>query len=263
MKLLTDALEYRLLDLSFARLDEMNRGKVLYTACGERFSSFQQVSDYVLDQGHMLTTAEHCPLRFIWGNAAMGLCDHFPGMPCVYFIVLRDPLSRALSDYTYFCLDGAENMKKWTKEMVLKGECNVGVLQWFRSMRTSPYFYLERLTRSCDANCGVQTAINNLFHPCVRYLLLDRFSDGLGRLKETFHPVFDYAIDSYFTAPKRVNRRGHGVNRAKLKTRVVSNSTLAKLKEWLREDYLIYDEAVKRYEEQWNRPIESCNQFRF
>ena len=239
----------------------MNRGKIMHTACGERFSTFDDAAKYLLDEGQPLSSAHDCPLRFVWGNAAMGLCDHFPGMPCVYFTVLRDPLSRALSDYFYFCVDGAEGRKKWTPEMLARGECNMNPLQWFTSMRTSPFFYQERLTRSCDANCGVQAALENLMHPCVRYILLESFTDGLKRLQKAFSPAFDEAIDSFLRMPKRVNKRGHGSNRAKLKTRVISNSTLEKLKDWLREDYIIYDEAVRRYEEQWERPIESCNEF--
>jgi hypothetical protein len=239
----------------------MNRGKIMHSACGERFSTFDEAGDFLLNEGHPLSAAQECPLRFVWGNSAMGLCDHFPGMPCVYFIVLRDPLSRAMSDYFYFCVDGAEGKKKWTEDMITRGECNLNPLQWFKSMRTSPFFFQERLTRSCDPNCGVRAALTNLFHPCVRYILVEKFADGLRRLKEAFAPAFDDAIDSYLESPRRVNRRGHGSNRAKLKTRIISNSTMDRLKEWLREDYIIYDEAVRRYEEQWNRPLESCNDF--
>jgi hypothetical protein len=245
-----------------------NRGGIMYSQCGERFSSFEDVNDFVLDQGYSLSSARECPLRFIWGNSGMGLCDHFPGRPCVYFISLRDPLSRALSDYYYFCVDGAEGRKKWTREMIEKGECNVGPLQWFQSMRTSPYFFVERLTRGCDAGCGAQAALANLFHPCVRYILVEKFADGLHQLRRHFYPAFSQAIEDYLHHPMKINRRGHGQMRSKLKTREISNSTLETLRQWMADDYVVYNEAVRRYEEQWSKPLASCNakvtsQFRF
>ena len=101
----------------------------------------------------------------------------------------------------------------------------------------------------------------NLFHPCMRYIFVEKFADGMRRLKDAFGSAFASAVDSYLNAPKRVNRRGHGMSRTKIKTRVITNATIAKLREWLQEDYVIYDEALKRYEEQWNRPITSCNSF--
>lgn len=253
--------------LEYTPLNDFIRGKVMYSQCGRNFATVEAMNDYILYENQTAPVSiqkgpNNCPLRFVWGNAAMGLCDHFPGMPCVYFTTLRDPLSRALSDYFYFCVDGSEGRKKWTEDMIAKGECNVGPLAWFRQQRTSPLFYQERLTRSCDAKCGVEASLRNLFHPCVRYLVVEKFNDGLERLKQAFSGVFDRAIDEFLQTPsKRINRRGHGVFKLKLKTRVISNSTLDTLREWLREDYMIYNEAVARYEEQWDKPIESCNEF--
>lgn len=42
---------------------------------------------------------EECKLRTIWGAFSVGLCQHFPGRPCVYIVVLRDPVERAISSY--------------------------------------------------------------------------------------------------------------------------------------------------------------------
>ncbi len=46
-----------------------------------------------------MTMEEECPLRTIWGALSLGLCQHFPGRPCVYIVVLRDPVERAISNY--------------------------------------------------------------------------------------------------------------------------------------------------------------------
>jgi len=248
-----------LVPMKWSPLTDTNRGRIMYSSCGSKFSTFTDVSDYMVEEGFSLSQARECPLRFVWGNSGMGLCDHFPGMPCVYFIALRDPLARALSDYSYFCLDGAEGKKKWTPEMIKAGACNMSPLEWFESMRTSPYFFVERLTRGCNKDCGPQVALANLFHPCVRYVLVEKFADGLRKLKQTFYPAFSTAIDAYLQNPKRVNRRGHGTSRASLKMPELSNSTLDALRSFLREDYIIYNEAVRRYEEQWTRPLISCN----
>jgi hypothetical protein len=226
-----------------------NRGPAMYAQCGVRYSTFEQVTDFFL-QGHDLTEAKKCPFRFVWGNSAMGLCDHFKHVSCVYVMALRDPLQRALSDYRYFCLEGAENRKKWTPEWIRQDKCTASAYEWFRDWRTSPHFYIERLTRSCDARCGAKAAVHNLLHPCMRYLLVDRLEDGLMRLAQTLGPGFADATQEY--KPKQRNS-GHVPRRA------FGNSTLFRLKDLLTADYEVYDQAVEFYEEQWKRPLVNCS----
>ncbi|KAH9251914.1 hypothetical protein BASA81_010118 [Batrachochytrium salamandrivorans] len=151
----------------------------MYSQCGQRFVSLQQANEFVWTKGFQLSQAQQCPLRMVWGNRAMGLCDLFPGKPCTYLTILRNPVTRALSDYQYFCLQGAENRHKWTPDMIQRGKCELSPSEWFLTMKTSPYFLIERLTRGCDSKCGVDTAIANLLNPCVRYLLVEKFDDGL------------------------------------------------------------------------------------
>jgi hypothetical protein len=185
----------------------------------------------------------------------MGLCDEFPHSPCVYLTVIRDPVSRALSYYQYFCTDGAENRHKWTSEMRKLGECNMSPLEWFQTMRTSPFFLQERLTRACDPECGVQAAKHNLFNPCMRYLLVERFQDGLERLKRTFGRVFAPAVDAYLNMPRVKNSNALRVNF----TSKFGVQQLQALKALLKEDEEVYTEAVAKYKDQWDQPIVSCN----
>ncbi len=49
--------------------------------------------------GIMAHDDEQCKLRAVWGAFSIGLCQHFPGRPCVYIVVLRDPVERAISSY--------------------------------------------------------------------------------------------------------------------------------------------------------------------
>lgn len=239
-----------------------SRGDILYSACGKKFSNREQVVKYVVKNGYSLAQARECPLRFVWGNAAFGLCDHFPGRPCVYITILRDPVARAISEYNYFCLDGAEGKKKWIPEWERKGECPIGILQWYHERRTNPEFYIDRFTRGCDSKCGLEAARMNLFNPCVRYLLTNRFSDGLEKLQSKFGKVFKGAIDDYLDAPltaKRLNVRGHGKQQSRLKTVSFSNATLDRLREMLHDDLKLYREAESRYDAQWSQPVVSCN----
>lgn len=228
----------------------------MYSQCGQRFASLQQASEFVQTKGFQLSQAQQCPLRAVWGNRAMGLCDLFPNTPCTYLTVLRNPVTRALSDYEYFCVQGAENRHKWTPDMIQRGKCELSPVEWFLAMRTSPYFLVERLTRGCDAQCGVDAAIANLLHPCVRYLLVEKFDDGLRQLRETYGPAFARAIDSYFEQPVSRNARkpvGDSL-------REISALEMQQLTELLRDDMLVYQAAVKHYHGQWtNIPLESCN----
>lgn len=52
--------------------------------------------------GRPMKGDEKCKFRTVWGALSMGLCQHFPHRPCVYIIVLRDPVERAISSYVSF-----------------------------------------------------------------------------------------------------------------------------------------------------------------
>ena len=93
----------------------------LYTRCGS----------IVNNPSTPFQSLHQCPLRVVWGSIAMGLCDHFPNMPCVYLITLRDPLERAISNYNYVCVEGKENRKKWLPEWKLNDFCPLDIVSFF------------------------------------------------------------------------------------------------------------------------------------
>ena len=222
--------------------------EIMFLRCGYSYSGVTDVAKHFLEGGAPST--RDCPTRLVWGNTGMGLCDHFAGKPCVYLVTLRDPLSRALSDWHYFCVEGAERRKKWDAAWTARG-CPLSPLQWFREMRTSPYFYASRLTLNCDAGCGAHAAIRNLRHPCVRYLLTDRFDDGLRKLASSFGGSVARAVDKYLANPDP--RNVHSLSHEDFPA-----SDMDELRELLAEDFAIYGAAVAFYEESWRREVVSC-----
>ena len=56
--------------------------------------------------------------RVVWGSMSLGLCEHFPHLPCVHMVILRDPIERAISQYNYVCVLGKEGAKIWKKDWV-------------------------------------------------------------------------------------------------------------------------------------------------
>ena len=199
-----------------------------------------------------------CKMRFVWGALSLGLCDIFPGQPCVYFLVLRNPIERAFSDYNYFCVQGAENRKKWKPGWQ---RCPYDIVQYFDANVTSRSLLTERLTRGCDGSCGVEAALANLENPCVRYLLLDRVADGLDRLGDAFGPALR---GSFRTLAANIRSASHShSNASPYAPRTVHQrrnpQIVAALKERIQPDLDLYNAAVARYEAQWTRSLVSCN----
>jgi len=189
----------------------------------------------------------------------MGLCDHFPARPCFYVTVLREPVERAISNYNYVCVRGAENRKKWTPAWRKAGRCPLTIRQFYDAGLAEPDFLAWRLTRSCDEGCASSAAIENLKSPCMRYLLLDRLGDGVARLQQELG-------DAY--APSLVQltaflASGGTTNKAKYADRTMEQledpETIKNLTERLKGDIKIYRAAVDYYEKQWQQPLQSCN----
>ena len=54
---------------------------------------------------------------YFTGATAMGLCGEIDA-PCAYLTVIRDPMERLWSEYTYLCLEGSEDHTSWTAEEI-------------------------------------------------------------------------------------------------------------------------------------------------
>ena len=196
-----------------------------------------------------------CPTRLYWGRQAMGMCQLQPGKPCVTVLVLRDPVERMISQYNYVCVAGKEGEKKWLPSWKAHDKCPLSLMQFVGSTLTSTTSLIDRIVHSADESCAVDAALANLLHPCTRYLLLDRLKDGLQRLAEQWGPAMQPHLLKVIGAKPK--------NKVPLMERTVSQAhnpeILAALREKLRLDVELYQAAVRHYDAQWNRTLESCN----
>ena len=222
----------------------------LYIRCGE------MVSKAKLKDGWVYKATKKCRLRVVWGALTMGLCDHFPGIPCVYFTVLRNPVDRAISNYNYVCIQGAENRKKWLPEWKENNYCPLTLLEFFDQGFIQPNKLIERATRSCDDACGIEIALENLKNPCMRYLLLDQWKDGLEKLRDNFGPSLRPEVERLLSSARHRNRSPYN---DRVMNQIKDPSIIAKVKEKLALDIKFYDAAKALYEEQWAKPLVSCN----
>jgi len=198
----------------------------------------------------------HCPLRAVWGSMSLGLCDHFPGRPCVYLIVLRDPVQRAISSYNYVCIEGAEGRKKWLPEWKRKGECPLTMKEYFDHGIGETNFLLWRLTRGCDSTCGIDIAVQNLKHPCMRFLILENLDDGLARLEDELGEAFSTTLRRLRLKPK--GPKNVSPYHKRIKYQLAQPDLMKDLRTQLADDIKIYEAAKDMYAEQWNRPLAAC-----
>jgi hypothetical protein len=202
----------------------------------------------------------NCPLRLLWGTHSMGMCQLYPNKPCVMTVVLRHPVERLISQYNYVCVDGKEGQKKWLESWRLQGRCPLSLLQFLDSELTSDTFLIDHLARAADPKCGVRLAVENLLHPCVRFLLLDRLSDGLERLAKIWGPAMRPFIDKTLAmSSSPTNKKNHAPYSSRMRTQMDDPIIIDKVRQRLKSDIEFYEKAVELYETQWERPLESCN----
>jgi len=153
-------------------------------------------------------------------------------------------------------VQGAENRKKWRREWKAQDECPLTLPEFIQAGLGEPNFLLWRLSRSCDAGCSAQVAIDNLKHPCTRYLLLENFDNGLQRLRDTLGKPYHSAIDALARSREVVNRATYS---ERVLAQLRSETIMADLRAQLKQDLEIYRAAQDFYEAQWMQPLQSCN----
>mmetsp|Transcript_19843 Transcript_19843/g.32609 ORF Transcript_19843/g.32609 Transcript_19843/m.32609 type:complete len:488 (+) Transcript_19843:395-1858(+) len=199
----------------------------------------------------------NCSLRAVWGALSMGLCDHFPEKPCIYFMNIREPISRAISEYNYFCIRGAEHRKKWLPAWKRAGRCPLNIIEYFEQGFGSKTALVDRLTRGCDDGCGIQVAKHNLRHPCLRYLMLDSLMEDVKELSRLF------LGGPMFRALKALSAsNGHRNQNKKSKTvveQIGQPGTIERLTQILAVDIEIYNYAKSLKKEKWKQELVSCN----
>ena len=201
-----------------------------------------------------------CPVRLIWGTHAMGLCQLHPNRPCVMAIILRHPIERAISQYNYVCVEGKEGRKKWADEWKQMNRCPLTLIQFLNSELTSHTFLMDHLARAADPVCGMNIALGNLLHPCMRFLMLDNLADGLGRLAKIWGPAMKPHLEKV-AAKASAEKKNHSFYPPRVKSQTDDPEVQKQLRVLLGQDIEFYENAVQFYEKQWDVPLESCNDF--
>lgn len=221
---------------------------------------------------------------FVKSSEAMGFCD-FVDAPCAYLTVLREPMERFMSYYAYICLLGAENREHWTQEWLEKGRCDADPAQFARVVAPRGFSMVDLLAPGGDATgrsgCRLAAAKRNLVSGCTRFLLLDRLDDGLEKLGRAVPDLREFADSSSALGDSSSAGSGslgrvslaeqnsvNGKNSARealseaqkalLARYEADESIMAELREYLKEDTEVYDFAVARYDEQWDKPLATC-----
>jgi hypothetical protein len=205
---------------------------------------------------HSTSSSSTCPLRFVWGSESIGLCEHFPQIPCLYFTILRDPIQRAISFYNYFCINGEEHRKMWEPEWIQQGICPLTLPEFVAKSGTT---FLERLNRKPKdrSSCGVNISSQNLLHPCFRYLLLDHFQHGIEQLSKTFglslQPYFIKLLQNYDS-----NKENQEQYSPRTLDQINNEQIMNELKLLLKYDIDLYQIALENYNQQWEKELVPC-----
>jgi hypothetical protein len=172
-----------------------------------------------------------------------------------YITVLREPVSRFMSFYSYTCLLGAEGRKHWPQEWIDAGECSLNPLQFAMEMKSdgSGFSMIDLLAPGGDqkAGCRVEAAKRNLVSGCTRYLLLEQLEDGFSRVRRTLPDL----------APEQQNDsngRLTDVQKGRLAAYEADQEMMTQVRQWLEDDIDVYQFAQQHYEEQWSKPLETC-----
>ena len=193
------------------------------------------------------------------GSYNMGLCSATEA-PCMYLMVLRDPFERFMSHYKYSCLEGAEGRAMWVPQWKAAGECPLNPLQWFYFTQGDDWTQLiSPGTYPRDSQCHVDGCIHNLKSGCVRYLLTEKLTDGLRKMK---HTLPDFAHLDLQRASHMFTNGSNGRLSKRLKERLetymADTEMMKKIKKGLAHQQKVYDFAVENYEKSWTSDLKTC-----
>jgi len=192
------------------------------------------------------------------GALAMGVCEHVDA-PCAYFTVLRDPVERYFSHYTYLCLEGSEGQTGWKPEWIAQGRCPADPVEFFD--RVGGWVQLLAPGAEPSSRCAVDAAKENLVAPCMRYLVLENLEHGLEQLRRTMPDLAQMGQNIPGELSDRKNDSSgklDAAGQARLTGYRADKAMMDKLRALLAPEIEVYQHAVANYDAQWSRPFDTC-----
>ena len=209
---------------------------------------------------------------FIKSSEAMGFCDNVDA-PCVYLTVLREPVARFMSYYSYICLLGAEGHQAWTEEWLREGRCSLNPLEFYETNGKESYSMIDLLAPGGDnsgrSRCRVEAAKMNLQSNCMRFALLERIDHGMQMMRETMPDLAAIGLPPPWHDDPTYNPNDTGDQngsedrlspeaKQRLENYKKDENMMGKLRELLKDDVEVYNFALSRYDKQWTEPLSTC-----
>jgi len=204
---------------------------------------------------HLKKQYEQGKRYFGKGQYGMGLCEAMDA-PCVYLTTLREPVSRYLSHYVYSCLLGGEGRAQWTAEWKEKGECKADPSEFMDHLGVNLDWLVELAPGKGSEQARVAAAKANLASACTRYILAEKYDDGIERLRQTF-PDFarlDYSSSLNMNKAEPLSEHLKERYDAYLKDDKIMRDIKARHAALTE----VYNFAVKNYDASWSSPVKSC-----
>ena len=205
---------------------------------------------------------------FIKSSEAMGFCDDVDA-PCVYLTVLREPVARFMSYYSYICLLGAEGHEHWPEEWVREGRCSLNPLEFYEEIAKGGFSMIDLLAPGGDhsgkTRCRVEAAKKNLESKCVRFALLERMDHSMQMMRKTMPDLAAVGLSERdpLLTPADLGQNGSGDRLSPAAKKRLDNykkdeDMMGKLRELLADDVEVYEFALSRYDKQWTEPLQTC-----
>ena len=222
------------------------------------FSTAQHFRDHEpahwFGQDALLAQYEKGTRFFGKGQYGMGFCDAVDA-PCVYLTVLRDPVDRYLSHYKYSCLKGSEGKAQWEEEWKHAGHCPLDPIEFMDYLGPNLDWTYQLAPGAKDAATRAAQSKINLNSNCVRYLILEKYQDGIAKLRSTYQ---EFSRVGLHWGARNAQPQLAPSEAARLR-KYMSNATImetikrrhAKMQE-------VYDHAVANYDKNWARAPASC-----
>jgi len=195
---------------------------------------------------------------FAKGSYGMGLCDIIDA-PCAYLTILREPVAQFLSHYKYSCLAGAEDQRLWNEDMKAKGSCDMDLLQWYDYLAGDSWLHLLAPGTGTNKDMQVEVAIKNLDKSCFRFLLNERFDDGLEKLTTTLPDFAGLNVDLINEhAKKNESPPLPDDLQARFQTFIEDEKMMNELRFRMKRPAAVYKHAKNIYERKWSQQLVSC-----